>query len=74
VICPTPKAKYFCKQDWTGKKSADELICPSGSGERFVADDDGRICGERRAFLASAEKWRTALFKLAPLFAGRGRR
>jgi len=19
LICPTPKAKYFCKQDWTDK-------------------------------------------------------
>ena len=35
----------------------------------MVADDDGRMCGERRASLPSAEKWRTALFNLAPLFA-----
>src|SRR5713226_3053903 len=27
------------------------------------------MCGERRASLPSAEKWRTALFNLAPLFA-----
>jgi hypothetical protein len=53
LICPTPKAKYFCKQDWTDKKSADQLICPSGS---FVADDDGRLRRERRASLAPAEK------------------
>src|SRR5450432_2164680 len=26
MICPTGKAKYFCKQGWTGKS----LICPSG--------------------------------------------
>ena len=19
MICPTPKAKYFCKEDWTGR-------------------------------------------------------
>jgi hypothetical protein len=36
LICPTPKAKYFCGQDWTETKSADEVICPSGkSGPLF---------------------------------------
>src|ERR1700737_2744500 len=34
VICPTPKAKYFCRQDWTAANPADEVICPSGKSER----------------------------------------
>jgi hypothetical protein len=38
MICPTPKAKYFCKRDWTDKIRKTKLICPSGGGERFVAD------------------------------------
>src|ERR1700726_459413 len=30
MICPTPKAKYFCKRDWTDKIRKTKLICPSG--------------------------------------------
>src|ERR1700681_4684702 len=41
LICPTPKAKYFCKTAWTDKIRKTKLICPSGGGERLVADDDG---------------------------------
>jgi hypothetical protein len=30
VICPTGRAKYFCRQGWTETKPADGVICPSG--------------------------------------------
>src|ERR1700687_2955672 len=41
VICPTPKAKYFCRQDWTAANPADEVICPTGKSERTFS------CGTR---------------------------
>ena len=38
AVIATPKAKYFCKRDWTDKIRKTKLICPSGGAERLVAD------------------------------------
>jgi hypothetical protein len=37
MICPTPKAKYFCKRDWTDKIRKTKLICPSRLSKNSLA-------------------------------------
>jgi hypothetical protein len=40
MICPTGEAKYFCKQDWTGKSPDGQITCRNEAKKRSHGIDD----------------------------------
>jgi hypothetical protein len=53
---PDAESEIFLQTGLDRQNPQNKTDLPVGRRERLVTDDDGRICGERRASLPPAEK------------------